>query len=246
MITPSNPSRPMSEGRYFELFQDLSGVIPGERLIRDDLRTLAYGTDASFYRLIPKLVVRVDTEAEVEGSPEAVQRPPASTHLPRGWDQPVGTVPERLGAHAVGHGMAGNSGRGPGEAHHPAARRGGRPRQCPAGSLPEEDRARPRLHQCRHGRGNRRQQRQRNVLRHLPKQLSDPGRHENHPCRRHPVGHPQFRQQGWVPPDPSGPGGAHWAPGGADPREQGTGRSDSPQVQNEEYHRLQPERPDRF
>ena len=55
----------MLEGRYLDLFQDLSRVIPGERLIRDDLRTLAYGTDASFYRLIPKLVVRVDSEAEV-------------------------------------------------------------------------------------------------------------------------------------------------------------------------------------
>ena len=55
----------MLHGRYLDLFQDLSRVIPGERLIRDDLRTLAYGTDASFYRLIPKLVVRVDTEAEV-------------------------------------------------------------------------------------------------------------------------------------------------------------------------------------
>lgn len=55
----------MLQGRYLDLFQDLSRVIPGERLIRDDLRTLAYGTDASFYRLIPKLVVRVDTEAEV-------------------------------------------------------------------------------------------------------------------------------------------------------------------------------------
>lgn len=55
-----------SEGRYLDLFRDLSGVIPGERLIRDDLRTLAYGTDASFYRLVPKLVVRVDTEVEVE------------------------------------------------------------------------------------------------------------------------------------------------------------------------------------
>ena len=55
----------MLDGRYLDLFQDLSRVIPGERLIRDDLRTLAYGTDASFYRLIPKLVVRVDTEAEV-------------------------------------------------------------------------------------------------------------------------------------------------------------------------------------
>lgn len=55
----------MLEGRYLDLFRDLSQVIPGERLIRDDLRTLAYGTDASFYRLIPKLVVRVDSEAEV-------------------------------------------------------------------------------------------------------------------------------------------------------------------------------------
>ena len=29
------------------------------------MRTLAYGTDASFYRLIPKIVVRADNEAEV-------------------------------------------------------------------------------------------------------------------------------------------------------------------------------------
>lgn len=55
----------MLDGHYLNLFQDLSSVIPSERLIRDDLRTLAYGTDASFYRLIPKLVVRVDTETEV-------------------------------------------------------------------------------------------------------------------------------------------------------------------------------------
>jgi D-lactate dehydrogenase len=34
-------------------------------LATDPLRTLAYGTDASFYRLIPKLVVRANTEAEV-------------------------------------------------------------------------------------------------------------------------------------------------------------------------------------
>jgi D-lactate dehydrogenase len=31
----------------------------------DPLRTLAYGTDASFYRLIPRIVVRADNEAEV-------------------------------------------------------------------------------------------------------------------------------------------------------------------------------------
>ncbi|WP_043308826.1 FAD-binding and (Fe-S)-binding domain-containing protein [Pseudomonas sp. ML96] len=40
-------------------------LIPRERLFDDPLSTLAFGTDASFYRLIPKLVVRVESEAEV-------------------------------------------------------------------------------------------------------------------------------------------------------------------------------------
>uniref|UniRef100_UPI00356B2068 FAD-binding oxidoreductase n=1 Tax=Halopseudomonas sp. TaxID=2901191 RepID=UPI00356B2068 len=40
-------------------------VIPRERRFDDPLSTLAFGTDASFYRLIPKLVVRVEAEAEV-------------------------------------------------------------------------------------------------------------------------------------------------------------------------------------
>ncbi|WP_341709112.1 FAD-binding and (Fe-S)-binding domain-containing protein [Halopseudomonas sp.] len=40
-------------------------LIPAERLFDDPLSTLAFGTDASFYRLIPKLVVRVESEAEV-------------------------------------------------------------------------------------------------------------------------------------------------------------------------------------
>ncbi|WP_120995946.1 FAD-binding and (Fe-S)-binding domain-containing protein [Stutzerimonas urumqiensis] len=46
----------------------LAGVersIPRERRFDDHLSTLAYGTDASFYRLIPKLVVRVESEDEV-------------------------------------------------------------------------------------------------------------------------------------------------------------------------------------
>ena len=40
-------------------------LIPVERRFDDPLSTLAFGTDASFYRLIPKLVVRVEAEAEV-------------------------------------------------------------------------------------------------------------------------------------------------------------------------------------
>ncbi|MCU7845975.1 MAG: FAD-binding oxidoreductase [Candidatus Thiodiazotropha sp. (ex Monitilora ramsayi)] len=43
----------------------LSAFIDAECLIDDPLRTLAYGTDASFYRLIPQLVVKVANEAEV-------------------------------------------------------------------------------------------------------------------------------------------------------------------------------------
>lgn len=41
-------------------------AIPAQRLITDPTRTLAYGTDASFYRLIPQIVVRVESEAEVQ------------------------------------------------------------------------------------------------------------------------------------------------------------------------------------
>lgn len=40
-------------------------LIPAERRFDDPLSTLAFGTDASFYRLIPKLVLRVESEQEV-------------------------------------------------------------------------------------------------------------------------------------------------------------------------------------
>jgi D-lactate dehydrogenase len=43
----------------------LRAHVPAERLITDPARTLAYGTDASFYRLVPQIVVRAFTEAEV-------------------------------------------------------------------------------------------------------------------------------------------------------------------------------------
>jgi D-lactate dehydrogenase len=51
--------------KYEKLFDLLSRHLPAENLIRDAVRTLACGTDASFYRLIPKLIVRVASEADV-------------------------------------------------------------------------------------------------------------------------------------------------------------------------------------
>ena len=50
---------------YQALYTQLVERIDDERLIHDPLRTLAYGTDASFYRMVPQLVVRVHNEDEV-------------------------------------------------------------------------------------------------------------------------------------------------------------------------------------
>jgi D-lactate dehydrogenase len=55
----------MLPDRYKKFLEDLQPAIPGSRLVTDPLRTLAYGTDASFYRLIPKIVVKAETETEV-------------------------------------------------------------------------------------------------------------------------------------------------------------------------------------
>ena len=48
-----------------QLKSALAQFIEADRLIDDPLRTLAYGTDASFYRLIPQLVVKLENEDEV-------------------------------------------------------------------------------------------------------------------------------------------------------------------------------------
>ncbi|MGN0224125.1 MAG: FAD-binding oxidoreductase, partial [Muribaculaceae bacterium] len=45
--------------------RDIQMFVDAERIYTDELRTLAWGTDAGFYRLIPKIVVRASNEAEV-------------------------------------------------------------------------------------------------------------------------------------------------------------------------------------
>ncbi len=45
--------------------RDAERLIAPDRRFDDPLSTLAFGTDASFYRLIPKLVIRVESEDEV-------------------------------------------------------------------------------------------------------------------------------------------------------------------------------------
>ena len=55
----------MISGEYLRFYEALLPVIPKERMFHDALSTLAYGTDASFYRLIPKLVIRARDEREI-------------------------------------------------------------------------------------------------------------------------------------------------------------------------------------
>ena len=50
---------------YDALYRRLAVYIAPDRLITDPLRLLTWGSDASFYRLVPKLVVVVDDEHEV-------------------------------------------------------------------------------------------------------------------------------------------------------------------------------------
>jgi D-lactate dehydrogenase len=47
------------------LIEAFSHRFPARQIVTDKLRRLAYGTDASFYRLIPELVVIVETDEEV-------------------------------------------------------------------------------------------------------------------------------------------------------------------------------------
>ena len=53
------------ETRSRLFYRRLLRFIPEERLITDPLRLLAFGTDAGFYRLTPKIIILSHTEAEV-------------------------------------------------------------------------------------------------------------------------------------------------------------------------------------
>mgnify|MGYP006333579541 FL=1 len=55
----------MKERNYMAFLKDVGEFIPQERIYTDELRRLAWGTDAGFYRLIPQIVIRSKDEEEV-------------------------------------------------------------------------------------------------------------------------------------------------------------------------------------
>jgi len=56
----------MLEGKYQDFYNQITQYINKDKIFTDKLHTLAYGTDASFYRLIPKIVIKTDNSKEVE------------------------------------------------------------------------------------------------------------------------------------------------------------------------------------
>ena len=63
---------------YAALARALTNVAAKDRVATDPLRTLCYGTDASFYRLVPEIVVTVEGEDEVIGVLDICARAGAS------------------------------------------------------------------------------------------------------------------------------------------------------------------------
>ena len=57
-----------------QFLQDIRQFLPSDRIYTDELRTLGWGTDASFYRQIPQVVIRSDGEEEISKIVKACQK----------------------------------------------------------------------------------------------------------------------------------------------------------------------------
>ena len=72
-----NTGKKLSEN-YTGFLAEIAKFVPSDGIYTDELRTLAWGTDASFYRQIPKVVIRSDNEQQVAGIVKACRK----YHLP--------------------------------------------------------------------------------------------------------------------------------------------------------------------
>ena len=64
--------------KYLSFLKEIRSFIPEERIYTDEVRRLAWGTDAGFYRMIPEIVIRSDSEKEIS----RVLALAKSSHLP--------------------------------------------------------------------------------------------------------------------------------------------------------------------
>jgi D-lactate dehydrogenase len=230
-----------------ELIHHLSQYLPANQIIVDELRRLAYGTDASFYRLIPQVVAVVENENEARS---CCCRWPANSSTPVTF-RAAGTS---LSGQAITDGVLALIGEGfatcelgadasqvqVGPASSAARSIAGSPRSA-ARSAPTRPRSTPQ------DRRHRRQQRLRHVLRHGAEQLPHPGRHARHAGRRHRARHRRPASVAAFPISHAVLLGELERLGrdGCAPTTR-AGRAHPPQVQDQEHHRLQPQRAGRF
>ena len=64
--------------KYTSFLKQIRSFIPEKRIYTDELRRLAWGSDAGFYRLIPQIVIRSDSEKEIS----QILRTAKAAHLP--------------------------------------------------------------------------------------------------------------------------------------------------------------------
>ena len=55
----------MTKGNLNNFLSDIRTFLDKDAIYTDDLRRMAWGTDAGFYRLVPKIVIITDNENEV-------------------------------------------------------------------------------------------------------------------------------------------------------------------------------------
>ena len=74
MTTATNTTNTRSPQVYADFLGEIRKFVPSDCIYTDELRTLGWGTDASFYRQIPKVVIRSDGEAQVSKIVQACNR----------------------------------------------------------------------------------------------------------------------------------------------------------------------------
>ena len=65
MTTSTNTTSTRNPQVYADFLAEIKKFVPSDRIYTDELRTLGWGTDASFYRQIPKVVVRSEGEEQM-------------------------------------------------------------------------------------------------------------------------------------------------------------------------------------
>ncbi len=65
MTTSTNTTSTRNPQVYADFLAEIKKFVPSDRIYTDELRTLGWGTDASFYRQIPKVVIRSEGEEQM-------------------------------------------------------------------------------------------------------------------------------------------------------------------------------------